>query len=157
MQFSPPAAIATVTVFKHVAHLQDVPVIDTNFLQDTLLLYARTAEIDCPSAVPGLSIPIGLAADQLPIGLQLHSRPGSPLAPKSAVLPFPVRSVSCDFCLQEASQLSLFHSPHALYSKYEKLVVNETGGKGGGGEYTRQFMSLYRYVTQTCSWGKPQA
>lgn len=45
-------------------------------IEDNLMLYARTAEIDCPSAVPGLSIPIGLAADQLPIGLQLHSRPG---------------------------------------------------------------------------------
>jgi hypothetical protein len=58
------------------------------FLQDNLMLYARTAEIDCPSAVPGLSIPIGLAADQLPIGLQLHSRPGSPPCPDKILPPF---------------------------------------------------------------------
>lgn len=45
-------------------------------LEETLHVYSRTAEIDCPSAVPGLSLPIGPAADGLPIGLQLHSRPG---------------------------------------------------------------------------------
>ena len=45
-------------------------------LEPTLQVYARTAEIDCPSSVPGLSVPIGLAADGLPIGIQLHSRPG---------------------------------------------------------------------------------
>lgn len=45
-------------------------------LEATLSLYSRTAEVDCPSSVPGLSVPIGLAADGLPIGLQLHSRPG---------------------------------------------------------------------------------
>ena len=45
-------------------------------LEENLHIYSRTAEIDCPSAVPGLSIPIGLASDGLPIGLQLHSRPG---------------------------------------------------------------------------------
>lgn len=45
-------------------------------LESNLQIYSRTSEIDCPSAVPGLSIPIGLASDGLPIGLQLHSRPG---------------------------------------------------------------------------------
>lgn len=45
-------------------------------LELTLQVYSRTAEVDCPSAVPGLSIPVGLASDGLPIGLQLHSRPG---------------------------------------------------------------------------------
>lgn len=45
-------------------------------IENNLQIYSRTAEIDCPSAVPGLSIPIGLASDGLPIGLQLHSRPG---------------------------------------------------------------------------------
>lgn len=45
-------------------------------IEDSLHIYARTAEVDCPSSVPGLSIPIGLASDSLPIGLQLHSRPG---------------------------------------------------------------------------------
>ena len=39
-------------------------------------IYARTAEMDCPSEVPGLSIPIGLATNDLPIGIQLHTRPG---------------------------------------------------------------------------------
>lgn len=47
-----------------------------NRLESNLQVYSRTSEIDCLSSVPGLSIPIGLASDSLPIGLQLHSRPG---------------------------------------------------------------------------------
>lgn len=43
-----------------------------NFLQ----VYIRTTLIDCTIGVPGLSIPAGLAADGLPIGIMLQGKPG---------------------------------------------------------------------------------
>jgi len=47
------------------------------FLQeDNLEVYGRTHMIDCPLGVPGLSIPIGLAANEMPIGIMLYGRPG---------------------------------------------------------------------------------
>lgn len=44
--------------------------------EDNLEVYGRTHMIDCPLGVPGLSIPIGLAANDLPIGIMLYGRPG---------------------------------------------------------------------------------
>lgn len=41
-----------------------------------LSTYIRTTLIDCTIGVPGLSIPIGLAADSLPIGIMLQGKPG---------------------------------------------------------------------------------
>ena len=35
--------------------------------------------IDCPLGVPGLSIPIGLASDSMPISIMLYGRPGASL------------------------------------------------------------------------------
>lgn len=53
------------------------PYSDINGRADiTLVLNTRTAAIDCPLGVPGLSLPIGLASNGLPIGLQLQSRVG---------------------------------------------------------------------------------
>ena len=44
-----------------------------------LSVYIRTTLIDCTIGVPGLSIPIGLAADKLPIGIMLQGKPGMSL------------------------------------------------------------------------------
>lgn len=39
-------------------------------------VYCRTAAVDPIVRAPGLSIPIGLTTDGMPIGLQLQARPG---------------------------------------------------------------------------------
>ena len=44
--------------------------------EDNLDIYGRMNMIDCPLGVPGLSIPVGLAADSMPIGIMLYGRPG---------------------------------------------------------------------------------
>lgn len=44
--------------------------------EPTYDVYGRTVKIDCVLGVPGLSIPIGLASDGMPIGIMLHGRPG---------------------------------------------------------------------------------
>ena len=52
-----------------------------NFLN----VYIRTTLIDCTINVPGLSMPIGLAKDNLPIGIMIQGKPGVPY-PSSALL-----------------------------------------------------------------------
>ena len=47
-----------------------------NFLN----VYIRTTLIDCTINVPGLSMPIGLAEDNLPIGIMIQGKPGVPCA-----------------------------------------------------------------------------
>ncbi len=40
-------------------------------------VYGRTVAIDCVLGIPGLSLPIGLAADSMPIGIMFHGLPGA--------------------------------------------------------------------------------
>ncbi|EIE27340.1 amidase signature enzyme [Coccomyxa subellipsoidea C-169] len=75
--------------------------------EDNLEIYGRMNMIDCPLGIPGLSIPVGLAADGMPIGIMLYGRPGADadvlsigeaIEPLFAVTPPPAEEQQCSGC-----------------------------------------------------------
>ena len=43
---------------------------------DSYQLLCRTHQLDCPLGIPGLSIPAGLGADDMPVGIMFYARTG---------------------------------------------------------------------------------
>ncbi len=48
--------------------------------EDSYALLCRTHQLDCPLGIPGLSIPIGLGTDSMPVSIMFYSRTGAPPA-----------------------------------------------------------------------------
>ncbi|CAL5224479.1 g7172 [Coccomyxa viridis] len=99
-----PATIATARPISDVEPYMSVNGKKGNFLS----VYIRTTLIDCTIGVPGLSIPVGLAADKLPIGIMLQGKPGSDasilsigeaLQPLFASTPAPSEEQACAGCM----------------------------------------------------------
>ena len=40
-------------------------------------IYGRTVKIDCVLSIPSVSLPAGLASNDMPIGIMLYARPGA--------------------------------------------------------------------------------
>ncbi len=41
-----------------------------------MIIYDRTNQLDCVLGIPGISLPIGLASDGLPLGIMFYGKPG---------------------------------------------------------------------------------
>jgi Asp-tRNA(Asn)/Glu-tRNA(Gln) amidotransferase A subunit family amidase len=44
--------------------------------EDNMIIYDRTNQLDCVLGIPGISLPIGLASDGLPLGIMFYGKPG---------------------------------------------------------------------------------
>ena len=45
--------------------------------EDSYALLCRTHQLDCPLGIPGLSIPIGLGTDSMPVSIMFYARTGA--------------------------------------------------------------------------------
>ncbi|CAK0787711.1 hypothetical protein CVIRNUC_010933 [Coccomyxa viridis] len=98
-----PATIATARPIDDVEPYMTVNGKKGNFLN----VYIRTTLIDCTINVPGLSMPIGLAKDDLPIGIMIQGKPGTDadllsigeaLQPLLPSMPGPSEEQACAGC-----------------------------------------------------------
>ncbi|CAK0784780.1 hypothetical protein CVIRNUC_007984 [Coccomyxa viridis] len=74
---------------------------------DSYQLLCRTHQLDCPLGIPGLSIPAGLGADDMPVGIMFYARTGhddlllavgQAAQPLFAATPEPARMQPCMGC-----------------------------------------------------------
>lgn len=103
--------------------------------------YSRTAELDCPSEVPGLSLPIGLADNGMPIGLQLHTRPGTATAIECLLyFPYAVQNP-----WEETRESQAFRSQRLCHTSEHLMIASDM----------LMLMWMYQGMTARCYlWGE---